>query len=37
MIGLSIAPLDVAHDEKEKDRFRKLVSSLAINDMFKEG
>ena len=37
MIGLPIAPMDVAHDEREKERFRKLVSSLAISEMFKEG
>jgi heterodisulfide reductase subunit C2 len=37
MIGLPIAPLDVAHDEKEKQRFRKLVSSLPIAGMAKEG
>jgi heterodisulfide reductase subunit C len=37
MIGLPIEPLDVAHDEAEKERFRKLVSSLAISDMAKEG
>lgn len=37
MIGLSIAPFDIAHDEAEKARFRKLVSSLAIADLAKEG
>jgi heterodisulfide reductase subunit C len=37
MIGLPIAPFDVAHDEKEKERFRKLVSSLLIAGMVKEG
>lgn len=37
MIGLPIAPFDVAHDESEKERFRKLVSSLAISGLAKEG
>jgi len=37
MIGLPIVPMDVAHDEKEKERFRKLVSSLPIAGMAKEG
>jgi heterodisulfide reductase subunit C len=37
MIGLPIAPLDVAHDEREKERFRKLVSSLSISEFVKEG
>jgi heterodisulfide reductase subunit C len=37
MIGLPIAPLDVAHDEREMERFRKLVSSLSISEFVKEG
>ncbi|HUL38992.1 MAG TPA: 4Fe-4S dicluster domain-containing protein [Methanomassiliicoccales archaeon] len=37
MIGLPIAPVDVAHDEAERERFRKLVSALAISGMAKEG
>lgn len=37
MIGLPIEPLDVAHDAVERERFRKLVRSLAISELVKEG
>lgn len=36
MIGLPIDPWDVAHDAEQKEKFKRLVRSLAINDMLEE-
>jgi len=36
MMGLPKDPLDVAHDPEEKERFQRLVRSLAISGMLEE-